>query len=173
METYIMKPTIEDVEALEALFESVIPHTFVKEGLPSDHEAVGEELISKKDQLKSYLEGDASFYFIWKENGQVLGTIWYGEANHLIEEGAKGALRGLGEVGTVFVLPEYQGRGIGGKLVAHMLKALKDSGIKECVLDSGYTHAQKVWIYKFGQPDYLMKDQWGEGYDHMIWKIKL
>lgn len=173
METYIMKPTIEDVEALEALFEIVIPHTFVKEGLPSDHEAVGDELISKKDQLKSHLEGDASFYFIWKENGQVLGTIWYGEANHLIEEGAKGALRGLGEVGTVFVLPEHQGKGIGGKLVAHMLKALKDSGIKECVLDSGYTHAQKVWIYKFGQPDYLMKDQWGEGYDHMIWKIKL
>lgn len=41
---------------------------------------------------------------------------------------------------------------------------------KEFCLDSGYTNAQKVWKKKFGEPDYLLKDYWGEGFDHMIWR---
>lgn len=36
---------------------------------------------------------------------------------------------------------------------------------------NGYTSAQKVWKKKFGEPDYLLKDYWDPGNDHMIWRI--
>lgn len=53
-----------------------------------------------------------------------------------------------------------------------MYCVLRNKGIEEFCLDSGYTSAQKIWKKKFGEPDYLLKDFWGAGYDHMIWKIK-
>lgn len=33
--------------------------------------------------------------------------------------------------------------------------------------------AQKIWKEKFGEPDYLLEDFWGKGYDHMIWRRRV
>jgi hypothetical protein len=54
-----------------------------------------------------------------------------------------------------------------------MYLTLQNRGIEEFCLDSGYLSAQKIWRKKFGEPDYLLKDYWGEGYNHMIWRIKV
>ena len=77
------------------------------------------------------------------------------------------------EVGTVFVLPDYQKMGVGNLLLNTMIFTLKSKGIEEFCLDSGYTSAQKIWKKKFGDPNYLLKDYWGKGHDHMIWRIKI
>jgi len=34
-------------------------------------------------------------------------------------------------------------------------------------------NAQKIWINKFGEPEYYLKDYWGEGADHMVWRLKV
>ncbi|MBN2897275.1 MAG: GNAT family N-acetyltransferase [Clostridia bacterium] len=170
----IRTPRLFDVDEMGRFFEVVIPHTFVKEGLPSDHETALEEIVEKKKQLLGYLNRDvASDYFIALKEGRIVGTIWYGPSGDLIKEGSCGTLGHLGEIGTVFVLPEYQGQRIGKQMMAHMSTILLQKGISAVTLDSGYAHAQKVWQHLFGQPKFVMKDQWGEGIDHMIWEIQL
>ena len=54
-----------------------------------------------------------------------------------------------------------------------MYHTLQHRGIEEFCLDSGYIRAQKIWKKKFGDPDYLLKNYWDEGYDHMVWRIKV
>jgi hypothetical protein len=54
-----------------------------------------------------------------------------------------------------------------------MYDTLHQRGIEEFWLDSGYTRAQSIWKKKFGEPDILLKDYWQNGYDHMIWSIKV
>ena len=44
---------------------------------------------------------------------------------------------------------------------------------KEFCLDSGYKSAQKTWINKFGNPEYHLKNYWGEDSDHMVWRISV
>jgi GNAT superfamily N-acetyltransferase len=102
---------------------------------------------------------------------KIIGTIEYGPASKLIHDCTNGELSNLDEVGTIFVLPGYQRQGIGNRLLAEMLHTLKARGIAEFCLDSGYRNAQTIWKKKFGEPDYLLKDYWGQGQDHMTWKI--
>jgi GNAT superfamily N-acetyltransferase len=102
---------------------------------------------------------------------KIIGTIEYGPASELIIECTDGKLGNLVEVGTVFVLLDYQRQGIGNRLLAEMLQTLNGRGIVDFCLDSGYKTAQTIWKKKFGEPDFLLKDYWGQGQDHMIWKI--
>lgn len=51
-----------------------------------------------------------------------------------------------------------------------MFLTLQNRGIEEFCLDGGYTYAQKIWKKKFGEPNCLLKNYWGEGCDHMIWR---
>lgn len=54
-----------------------------------------------------------------------------------------------------------------------MYLALIVKNIEEFCLDSGYTKAKKIWNKKLGEPNIIMKNYWGEGYDHSIWYRKL
>jgi len=51
--------------------------------------------------------------------------------------------------------------------------ALEKKGIDRFCLDSGYSRSQAIWRRKFGEPDYVLTDYWGEGNDHLIWSRKL
>ncbi len=63
--------------------------------------------------------------------------------------------------------------GVGNLLLTTMYSTLKNNGIEEFCLDSGYGSAQQIWKKKFGDPDYLLKDYWGKGNDHLIWRIRI
>ena len=52
-------------------------------------------------------------------------------------------------------------------------RELKRRGMEEFCLDSGYKSAQKIWLNKFGTPEYCLKDYWAKGFDHMIWRVKI
>lgn len=69
--------------------------------------------------------------------------------------------------------PHYQRNGVGNVLLKAMYSAMRQKGIKEFVLDSGYKTAQQIWTKKFGEPQYLLKDYWGKANDHMIWKVNI
>lgn len=75
----------------------------------------------------------------------------------------------IGEVGGLFVLPSYQGQGIGSALIQAMVEHNAVMGRGQFCLDSGYKQAQKRWLRKFGAPYKVVKDYWGQGLDHMIW----
>ena len=169
----IKRPRIEDSEVLNQFFMTVITDTFVREGLADLFEDIEAEMESKKKYLQMDLgsNGEKRYFLIALVENKIIGTIEYGPASKLIQDCTNGDLGNLVEVGTVFVLPDYQRQGVGNKLLAEMLLTLKGRGILEFCLDSGYKTAQTIWKKKFGDPDYLFKDYWGQGQDHMIWKV--
>jgi GNAT superfamily N-acetyltransferase len=169
----IRRPRTEDIDELNQFFRIVITDTFLREGLSGLIDDIEAEIESKKNllQMDFNSKGEKRYFIIAFVGGKIIGTIEYGPASEIIQDCTNGNLGNHVEVGTVFVLPDYQRQGIGNKLLAEIFQTLKSRGIKEFCLDSGYKNAQTIWKKKFGNPDYLLKDYWGQGQDHMIWKI--
>ncbi|PGS46308.1 GNAT family N-acetyltransferase [Bacillus sp. AFS041924] len=175
MKILIRRPRIEDTEELNQFFRIVITDTFTKEGIGEKLESIHDEIETKKEYLKNDFEsnGENRYFLIALEHEKIIGSIEIGPASDLILNCTKNRFKGLTEIGTVFVHPDYQKKGIGNLLLNKMYRTLQMKGIKEFCLDSGYINAQKIWKNKFGEPDYLLKDYWDKGYDHMIWKINV
>ncbi|PGL67949.1 GNAT family N-acetyltransferase [Bacillus sp. AFS055030] len=171
----IRRPKIEDMKELNQFFKIVITDTFTKEGISNQVESLNDEIETKEKYLENDFEsnGEKRYFLIALDNEKIIGSIEYGPASDLILNCTNNALKGMPEVGTVFVHPDYQKNGLGNLLLNKMYVTLKDKGIEEFCLDSGYRNAQKIWKKKFGEPNYLLKDYWEKGYDHMIWKIKV
>ncbi|WP_412059753.1 GNAT family N-acetyltransferase [Metabacillus idriensis] len=168
----IRRPRAEDIEELNQFFSKVIRDTFDREGLSELLDDIKDEIESKKQYLKTDLDsnGENRYFLIAFYEKEIVGSIVYGPVSELITTCTEGAYREDIEVGTVFVHPDYQRRGLGTLLLNLMILTLQNRGINEFCLDSGYKNAQNVWTKKFGEPDYLLKDYWGAGSDHMIWK---
>lgn len=171
----IRRPYKTDIEELHRLFAVTIAKAFEKEGVGDDLEAINGEVEEKKQRLKEDLEtsGSEQFFLIACIEGKIVGTISYGPCSELINKYTDSKLKDIGEIGSVYILPEYQRKGIGTLLLNAMYIAMLGKGVDEFCLDSGYTIAKKIWSKKLGQPQFIMKDYWGEGADHMIWYRKL
>ncbi|MER2058576.1 MAG: GNAT family N-acetyltransferase [Niallia sp.] len=171
----IKRPTIEDVEALHDFFETVITDTFRKEGIADKKEDLIAEIETKKRYLEMDLEsgGEDRYFYIAKIDNLIVGSIEYGPSSALICQMTKDKLKNIKEIGTVFVHPVYQRRGIGSLLLKTIYEEMDKKGVEVFCLDSGYVQAQHVWKKKFGAPSYLLKDYWDIGNDHMIWKLYL
>ncbi|MEH7350363.1 GNAT family N-acetyltransferase [Gottfriedia acidiceleris] len=175
MNIKIRRPKIEDIKELNQFFKIVITDTFSKEGISNQVESMNDEIETKGKYLENDFEskGEERFFLIALDNENIIGSIEFGPASDLILNCTNHELKGLLEVGTVFVHPDYQKNGIGNLLLNKMYITLQNKGIKEFCLDSGYSNAQTIWKKKFGEPDYLLIDYWEKGYDHMIWKVKI
>jgi GNAT superfamily N-acetyltransferase len=171
----IRRPKIEDSAELHELFSEVITDTFHKEGLSDMMNDIQIEIESKRQYLKCDLNSNGKHRFFWLAidtcTNKIIGCIEYGPVSELITACTKGELQGWIEIGTVFVHPNYQRKGVGTLLLHIMLLTLQSRETKKICLDSGYKNAQKVWKKTFGEPHYLVKDYWSKGYHHMIWKI--
>lgn len=173
----VRRPNLNDVDELYLFFRIVITNTYKNEGLSQLLDDIENEINSKKQYLKSDFDSNGeSRYFLLAidtSNNKIIGTIEIGPASTLINSCTGGVLKNLYEIGTVFILPEYQRKGIGSLLLHTMFLTLLSRGITEYCLDSGYKNAQSIWTKKFGKPNYVLKDYWGESSDHMIWKKSL
>jgi len=169
----IRRPRIEDLEELHQFFRTVLTDIFAREGLAELVDDIEADIESKKKYLQMDFEtnGEKRYFLIALAKNKIIGTITCGNANELIQECTNGTLRATIEIGTIYVLSEYQRQGVGNQLLAEMLKTLMARGIQEFCLDSGFKSAQSIWKKKFGEPEYWLKDYWGQGQDHMIWKI--
>ncbi|RDU35602.1 GNAT family N-acetyltransferase [Neobacillus piezotolerans] len=175
MDIDIRRPKYADAPELHLLFRTVISDTYIKEGIGELVDDMEDEIQTKEAYLKKDFSsnGEERHFLVASKGGRIVGTIEFGPASSLILECTHGALSGLMEVGTVFVHPEFQQRGIGSLLLSSIFRELGNRGIDECCLDSGYRTAQKIWKKRFGEPEYVLKDFWGKGFDHMIWKIHI
>lgn len=171
----IRRPRIEEIKELNQFFRTVIADTFFKEGIGEKWDDIYDEIKIKEKYLESDFEsnGEKRYFLIALDGDKIIGSIECGPASELISNCTNNAFRELIEVGTVFVHPEYQGNGVGNLMLNAMYFTLQKKGVEQFCIDSGYKSAQKIWIKKFGEPDYLLKDYWGKGYDHMIWRIKV
>ncbi|MGJ7913027.1 GNAT family N-acetyltransferase [Neobacillus sp. LXY-1] len=167
----VRRPKQEEREELNQFFSLVIKDTFLKEGISDLVYDMEEEIETKNQYLQADFDsnGRNRYFLIAATGDKIIGTIAFGSSNSLIQECSKGDLTDVIEIGTVYIHPDYQNRGIGTLLLNTMLLTLMSKGIEEFCLDSGYKNAQKIWRKKLGEPDYWMKNYWGEGSDHMIW----
>lgn len=171
----ISRPKFEDIERINEFFEIVLRDTFERNGIADLVNLIEEEIKDKRRCLNQDIESDGKnrYFLIAKEDDNIVGSIEYGPSNELIISCTNGELKELVEIGTVFVHPDYQNKGIGSRLLNLIFIELKKKGIKEFCLDSGYKSAQKTWINKLGNPEYYFKDYWGEDADHMVWRTSI
>jgi len=171
----IHRPTSTDVKELHQLFKTVITDTYEKEGLGDYHEEINNEIEEKKKFLEEDIEsnGEKRFFLAARSQDKIVGVISYGPCGELIKKLSNNRFDNVGEIGTAFVLPEYHNKGIGTILLNSMFLSLIGRNIDEFCLDSGYTIAKQIWLKKLGEPVIVVKNYWGEGYDHIIWYRKL
>lgn len=171
----ILRPKEEESVEINQLFKAVILDTFNKNNFSHLTDLIAEEIEDKKKYLKEGFEtkGKKHFFLIGKIDEKIVAAIEYTPASNLLNSCTDNKYRELMEVGTVYVHPEYQGQKIGMLMFTAILKELKKIGEKEFCLDSGYPSAQKIWCKKFGSPAHLLKDYWGKGADHMVWKLDI
>lgn len=171
----ISRPNFEEIEPINDFFEIVLRDTFERNGISDLVDLIAEEIENKRRFLNQDIESDGKnrYFLIAKEHDKIVGSIEYGPSNELIISCTNGELKDLVEIGTVFVHPDYQMKGIGSMMLNQIFKELEKKGIKEFCLDSGYKSAQKIWINKFGKPEYHLRDYWGENADHMVWRVNV
>jgi len=171
----VRRPRIEEIDFVNEFFELVLRDTFERNGIADLVETLEEEIEDKRKCLNQDFEsnGENRYFLIVTIDDIIIGSIEYGPSNDLINTCTNGVLKDLVEIGTVFVYPKYQRKGIGNLMLIHIFNELKNKGIKEFCFDSGYKSAQKIWINKFGEPEYHLKGYWGEGADHMVWRLKV
>jgi GNAT superfamily N-acetyltransferase len=167
----IRRPGERDINELNLLFEITITDNFRREGIEHDIDGLKQEIHDKDCLLQEDFKsnGRERFFLVACHGGKIVGTISYGPCGEAICECSKGSLNDVGEVGTLYILPEYQKKGIGTLLLNSIFTVLMSRGIKEYCLDSGYKTAQQIWRRKFGEPVIVVKDYWAKGFDHYIW----
>ena len=175
--TIIQPLNSTDVEGAYLVFERSITEAFNQEGLSSLQDDIKDEIEHKKLLLQSTLLPDkssesndtGSFFLLAKRGNSVVGTISYAPCGEEIRILSENQLNHIGELGSLYILPEVQGQGIGSMLIQALATELQKRGIKQFCLDSGYRTAQKKWQRKFGEPYTVARNYWGEGTDHMVW----
>lgn len=174
-ELTISKLTSGDRSAANRIFEISITDAFEQEGLGDLREDIDQEIEGKKELLKSAICGTnpGTFFLLASVEGEAAGTISFGPCGEDIRVCTGGRLNRVGELGSLYVLPQYQNRGIGSALIRSMAGWLNEQEIGQFCLDSGYTRAQQKWLRKFGEPYVNVPDYWGPGNPHMVWLCKV
>lgn len=164
-------PAAGEIRQIHRVFELAIRDAFKQEGLEAHLEDIEYEISHKQERLANalYTQEPALHFLIARVRDEVVGTISYGPSGQLISECTYGQLKDVGELGSLYILPDYQNSGIGSALISEMVRQLDKQGIKQFCLDSGYRRAQVRWTRKFGPPYAIAKDRWGPDSPHMVW----
>jgi len=85
---------------------------------------------------KNFLKSPDSFFFLWKDKGDLLGF-----ANLVVDDNKSG------EVRTIGVLPQARGLGLGYKLLNHCLQKCQELDLSECHLTVAVTNHKALGIY--------------------------
>jgi GNAT superfamily N-acetyltransferase len=174
-EIAIRRPRIEEIDLIHGFFEIVLKDTFDANGLQTMNDLLEEEILDKRRCInQDFSTNGRDRYFLLAEyNDEIIGSIEYGLSNELLNRCTNNEMKDLFEVGTVFVHPQYQKQGVSSLLFDSLFKELYNKGIQEICFDSGYKIAQKIWCKRFGDPKYYLRDFWGKGSHHMIWRISV
>lgn len=172
----ITHPQKEDKKEINQLFEAVITQTFKDYGFYDKYRKDVNYEIGKQEKalLQDFNTNGKDVYFlIAHDDKKIIGTIAFGKASSDIERYSNGKLKTVPEIKSAYVLPDYQGKGIGTQLFDTIVNALREYGYSEFCLDSGYPKAQAYWSKKLGNPIVRIKNRWGAGNDYLIWHHKI
>ena len=141
----IERPTKKDIRSIHNVFEKTITNAFEKEGLSFLKDDILTEIENKKQLLNLALtSNEASVYFlVAKIKEEIIGTISFSPCNNDIKKFTHNQINNVGELGSLYVLPHYQDKGIASALIHALIDYLHMVGVQQFCLDSGYRQAQK------------------------------
>ncbi len=171
MNVSIKRPLISEREEIHSLFEKTIKQTFKSEGIADDHELIAELAYDQKNLIDLDFEtgGNAAYFLVAEIDGRIAGTICHRPCSKIIIECSLGKAQDMHEIGSVYILPEFQGKGLCKLLLNSMYITMKAKGFREFWLDSGYAVARQVWKKLLGPPTIMMDDYWAPGAHHHLW----
>ncbi|KKU88596.1 MAG: hypothetical protein UY18_C0011G0005 [Microgenomates group bacterium GW2011_GWF2_47_9] len=165
----VTQPQPSDASEIEVLYRLVIQDTFNKNGI---NESYPNEIEDEVDGKMSNLKDE--FHLIAKVGGVIAGIIGIGKVNEDITKNYPATLlTNEVEVKNVYVLPNFQSRGIGSMLFAEAVEELKKRKIEYFYLDSGFKLAQNYWKHKLGEPTVVKKNYFDQSEHYMIWKCEV
>lgn len=169
----IQPVTPADQAAVNELFEVSIRDAFDKDGFIYTESELQQEILLKKQMVAQAIKLASSesniHVMVSKIEHNIVGTISYAPSNSIIIQYTEGALADIGEIGGLYILPDYQSQGIGSALIQAMITFLHSQHIERFCLDSGYRRAQQRWLRKFGEPYKIVENIWGPDSIFMIW----
>ena len=168
----ITTPTRSSQQEIAKLFGRTIRHTFEQEGIADSHaHDIPVEVATQIATLEQFLTGSGvpRWFLAARMDDAVVGTIAAGSANEIIRANLDVAFDLSPEIKCAYVLPEWQGKGVGLSLLREILQILQQDGVHQYCLDCGYTRAQRFWRRRLGEPAVVLADQYGPGAHHMIW----
>lgn len=166
----ITRPRKIDSEELHILFQTTIADAFKRDGI-DDPDGILDEVKKQMEFLNQDYESKGSklFFLIARTEEKIIGTIAYSKPSELIRSNLKVDCQNIPEITSVYILPEYQGKGVGTLLFNAIMVCLLNKKTELFCLDGGYKKSQSFWIKKLGDPTVTLKDYWGKGLDHLIW----
>ncbi|OKP80027.1 GCN5 family acetyltransferase [Paenibacillus sp. P3E] len=167
--------TQDNIQSVLQLFKASISDAFEQEGLGHLQEDIQHEVEKKKLMAEASLDSKHSdpYFLVAQLDGAVVGTISFAPCGEDIQSCTGHQLDDVGELGSLYILPRYQGQGVGSALIKELMAYLRKQGLDQFCLDSGYTRAQTRWLQKFGEPYITVKDYWGPDSVHMVWLCKV
>ena len=176
MEIVSRSPTIQDLADISQIFSQAIKGNFKADIRLKEIEDEADNLIEELINNVAFTlnsEGGNEFYLIAISQKKIIGIIGYGKANSLIIEQLNIDVAGVPEIKSVYIHPDFQGKGVGSFLLEKIVSELKNKKISRFCLDSGFKNAQVFWTKKLGAPKRTLKDYWAKGVDHMIWMAEI
>lgn len=118
---------------------------------------------SEEADLSNYLDNELETYFVVETENEIVGC---GGINY-----EKNSTTGI--IAWDIIHPNYQGKGIGKKLLLHRIDALKkDKSIKSIVVRTSQ-HTDKFYAKCGFNLEFVTKNYWAKGFDLYQMKIDL
>ncbi|MBD3402943.1 GNAT family N-acetyltransferase [candidate division GN15 bacterium] len=168
----ITSPDRNDRLETESLFDKTIRDTFAREGIVHRHaHDIPEEIAARVATLEQFLRtsGETNRFLVARSDDTIVGTVAASSANDIIRANLDASFDTTPEITCAYVLPEWQGRGVGRLLLREMLLLLHRSNVRTYCLDCGYRRAQHFWQRRLGEPAVVLTDRYGAGAHHLIW----
>jgi len=176
MDIHIVRPKEEDFNQIHQLYSITVKNNFQQEGILDSPKGLIESVIEGLIKLLKQdfdSNGKEEYHLIAKNKDTIVGTIAYGKPNQIILDNLKLNSSKTPEIKSVYILPEFQNKGIGSLLFKNILTHLSKNGIKDFCLDSGYRNAQQFWKRKLGDPSFILDKYWTFENHHMIWQVQI
>ncbi len=166
----IIEATYDARAQVESLWWAVIKHAFHQDAL-DDYHNPEDELRFKMGQFDAAFHDERSHYFLAFEGERLIGTIAYSTPpNRGIMKRTNHALKGMIEIGSLYIDPTLQKKGYGTQLLLFVLTHLRDQGVAEVCFDSIIETSKKIWTQMFGEPRYKVPAK-KHDFVHMIWVV--
>lgn len=174
MRVTLRRPAKEDVPHIIEVFHKAISYAFRADGIADRKDGITTEVEKQCACLQSDFDsnGRDMYYLIAETGHRIVGTIAYRAEvpeDDFVRKNLTADLTGIPEITSAYVLPDFQGKGIGSLLFNAILLVLTVKQVRGICMDGGYQKSIRFWTRKIGAPDTVLEDYWGEGLHHVFW----